>query len=762
MRFADENAVDEVRGTWVSSVEVTCVTPARPKPATTQVTVSNGDGSWSAPPLVYVAGSGTALTFTYDDSPPGCQGCAAPGGFQAALSPWERARETWESDRDSGPDSGGTTVHISSANGGMRLNPEAVCTPSSYIGTTSGHRYWVPNGGPGLGGKVFDVDPTSPGNGPPVTGTFYPSERLTCMFTCPLTVTNASWPSNSSNATNPNSTSGSYVDLSAYHASLRRAEEGFAVDASSFTGGNKNVSSFALTRGVASDAATVSARTAARWIDYTRIACVSPPRPTPSSSTRTLGDGVVVAVDASRNCVVTVTNDGDVFDDYYANGGPIGGSRDANATAMPNAAAVPFRYVGDVPTVTSISSRHGVRPEALARLGLPPARGPFAGGTTVTVRGDGFLPGDNLRCRFEDDVTGLPPFVADATWVDDHTVTCVTPRRSPRKTTRSPGDGADPYPGDGTDPRASLEVAYDANAMNDTIAPCFVANVSVSNDGVAFSDASDGAEFLYCDVYASARTTADPTSYPYVTDPSTLAGTPNAPFTDLQSALHAALRGARVDVADGRTDGGVTVRRSQGPVPRSARWLDKDVVRLAPGVYRGEGNVLLALDAQLVDVVAGDVDDWPDVERGGDGRVGPNAAVDCREVSLSRGNKRAGGSLRLFASQRVQVGGTPTVKPDGTGAIAGDGAVAFRGVSLEGCFDDAGAGESFADGGASCPAIEGRVAGGCRGDAHYVAPELPGHASGGYATDPDVWETWEYEDEDARYSNEAAWYDYEA
>ena len=710
VRFADENAVDEVRGTWVSSGEVTCVTPARPKPATTQVTVSNGDGSWSAPPLVYVAGSGTALTFAYDDSPPGCQGCAAPGGFQAALSPWERARETWESDRDSGPDSGGTTVHISSANGGMRLNPEAVCTPSSYIGTTSGHRYWVPNGGPGLGGKVFDVDPTSPGNGPPVTGTFYPSERLTCMFTCPLTVTNASWPSNSSNATNPNSTSGSYVDLSAYHASLRRAEEGFDVDASSFTGGNKNVSSFALTRGVASDAATVSARTAARWIDYTRIACASPPRPTPSISTRTLGDGSVVAVDASRSCVVTVSNDGDVFDDYYANGGPIGGSRDANAPVMPNAAAVPFRYVGDAPTVTSISSRHGVRPEALARLGLPPARGPFAGGTTVTVRGDGFLPGDNLRCRFADDVTGLPPFVADATWVDDRSVTCATPPRAPRETTRR----------------------------------------------------APGAKFLYCDVYAAAASSdADPT-YPYVTDPSTLAGTPNAPFTDLQSALHAALRGARVDVADGRTDGGVTVRRSQGPVPRSARWLDKDVVRLAPGVYRGEGNVLLALDAQLVDFVAGDVDDWPDVERGGNGRVGPTASVDCREVSLGRGNKLARGSLRLFASQRVQVGGTPSVVPDGTGAIAGDGAVAFRGVSLEGCFDDAGAGESFADGGASCPAIVGRVAGGCRGDAHYVAPELPGHASGGYATSPDVWETWEYEDEDARYSNEAAWYDYEA
>ena len=65
-------------------------------------------------------------------------------------------------------------------------------------------------------------------------------------------------------------------------------------------------------------------------------------------------------------------------------------------------------------------------------------------------------------------------------------------------------------------------------------------------------------------------------------------------------------------------------------------------------------------------------------------------------------------------------------------------------------------------GGASCSAVEGRSVGGCRGDSHYVAPELPGHASGGYATDPDVWEEWEYEDDDARYVNEASWYDYEA
>ena len=65
-------------------------------------------------------------------------------------------------------------------------------------------------------------------------------------------------------------------------------------------------------------------------------------------------------------------------------------------------------------------------------------------------------------------------------------------------------------------------------------------------------------------------------------------------------------------------------------------------------------------------------------------------------------------------------------------------------------------------GGASCSAVEGRSVGGCHGDSHYVAPELPGHASGGYAMDPGVWEEWEYEDDDARYVNEASWYDYEA
>ena len=386
----------------------------------------------------------------------------------------------------------------------------------------------------------------------------------------------------------------------------------------------------------------MSARTAARWIDYTRIACASPAE----------ADAEFFDADARRRFrsrggrVEVMRRHGEqrrgrlrrLLRKRRAHRGLARRERAGHAQRRGGAISVRGRRAdGDFDIVAARGPTGGARSTRLA-----PRAGPVRGGTTVTVRGDGFLPGDNLRCRFEDDVTGLPPFVADATWVDDRSVTCSTPPRSPRETTRR-ATAPFVYPGDGTDPRASLEVGYDANTMNGTIAPCFVANVTVSNDGVAFSDDAPGAKFLYCDVYAAAApSVADPT-YPYVTDPSTLAGTPNAPFTDLQSALHAALRGARADVADGRSDGGVTVRRSQGPVPRSARWLDKDVVRLAPGVYRGEGNVLLALDAQLVDFVAGDVDDWPDVERGGNGRVGPTASVDCREVSLGRGNKLARG-----------------------------------------------------------------------------------------------------------------------
>ena len=137
---------------------------------------------------------------------------------------------------------------------------------------------------------------------------------------------------------------------------------------------------------------------------------------------------------------------------------------------------------------------------------------------------------------------------------------------------------------------------------------------------------------MYCDLYASA--TAD-TRW---SDSSTRAGTPNDPFHDLQSALHAALRGARVDAEDrrGPNEGSAPGDKIGSQKKSSVRWLNKDVVRLSPGVYRGEGNVALAMDAQLVDIVAGEPDDWPDVENVRSPGV-PTATVDCREVDQVRG-----------------------------------------------------------------------------------------------------------------------------
>ena len=137
---------------------------------------------------------------------------------------------------------------------------------------------------------------------------------------------------------------------------------------------------------------------------------------------------------------------------------------------------------------------------------------------------------------------------------------------------------------------------------------------------------------MYCDLYASA--TAD-TRW---SDSSTRAGTPNDPFHDLQSALHAALRGARVDAEDrrGPNEGSAPGDEIGSQKKSSVRWLNKDVVRLSPGVYRGEGNVALAMDAQLVDIVAGEPDDWPNVENVRSPGA-PTATVDCREVDQVRG-----------------------------------------------------------------------------------------------------------------------------
>ena len=114
---------------------------------------------------------------------------------------------------------------------------------------------------------------------------------------------------------------------------------------------------------VASDVAPPNVFTrevAAEWIDYTRVKCVSPPWPTPE--VEWFGRAF-----ATRSCVVTVSNDGDQYDDVAAAGGD-GGSGGALHPHMPNAALVPFYYDPRVPTVTGVTSPHGA-PAALSYSG---------------------------------------------------------------------------------------------------------------------------------------------------------------------------------------------------------------------------------------------------------------------------------------------------------------------------------------------------------------------------------------------------------
>ena len=196
---------------------------------------------------------------------------------------------------------------------------------------------------------------------------------------------------------------------------------------------------------------------------------------------------VALGVNASRDCHLTISNDGHRFDDQSWLGGEGGEGGEGGAspwvTRMGNAASVPFRYDDRVPVPTSAESSHAA--DALRhQLGFA-SRGPFAGGTEVTIRGDGFLRGDALACRFEEEGDGgdgeAPPHPVIATtrarFVDARTIVCVAPPRHPRP--RAPSDAA-------------------------TMAPCFEAAVSVSNDGASWirTWAKFVAErHLYCDVY---------------------------------------------------------------------------------------------------------------------------------------------------------------------------------------------------------------------------------------------------------------------
>ena len=737
VRFASENAVDVVPAVFISKTTIECVTPRRDAPSTAHVSVTNGDGAWSAHPLVYVRGAGAPLVFVFDDSPPGCQGCG-PAGFQSSVPIPERVRERWTATESVGPDVGGTPVVVSAVD--LRANdPDDFSVARAFDGDLGFgfHRYAAPGGGFGTRGKSDRIDPTSTGNGPPVTGTFYPGDGLTCRVSCPL-----SYPAGFDADDAPSGPLPRFASAASPRVVYRGADANLTAPlyAETEEGDDSNPERVEPMRRAVDASAS--------WIDYDVARCVSPPRPTPPPALVALG------VNASRDCHLTISNDGHRFDDQSWLGGEGGEGGEGGAspwvTRMGNAASVPFRYDDRVPVPTSAESSHAA--DALRhQLGFA-SRGPFAGGTEVTIRGDGFLRGDALACRFEEEGDGgdgeAPPHPVIATtrarFVDARTIVCVAPPRHPRP--RAPSDAA-------------------------TMAPCFAAAVSVSNDGASWSEPANAVRHLYCDVYVhpAARHV----------NPERAFGTPDRPFPNVQAAFSATLRDARLfssreydeyaslaypndrrhTTRAGRPTPGV---RSFGVATSRAdaaaggayeggvgAWTNVDVVRLAPGAYGGVGDVRLAVpDGSIVRVVVGDgLGDEPDaiVARGERER----ATIDCREE---------GYPAPLFASSRVRFGETAPV-PGTDGRLVGGAVVTASRITFLGCFHADGEHEAVADGGCA-PDPNGpfarapfatRGAGGCRGDDHF--------AIGAAARDPSAWEQFDYDDASGTIEDE--WYEYE-
>ena len=275
VRFASELEFTEVDLVYVSDSEARCVTPARIAPSVTHVTASNDGRQYSGWPLVYAKGSGTFLKFVYDDSDAGCFDCRDANG----INPLEIV-ERWHLDNTSGPYIGGTLVTIRAvaldwARAQEKNGVHAVNASEPYDLTAAGGlgRYSGPVGGPGAP-HPHNVDPTSNGNGPPVTGTFYPGASLRCRWECFLDADqNAS--------TGLNYTVDGVEDPDGVHKGVESLDDGR------------------------------SDWIPATWHDYTKITCESPPMPVPSAPGKAIG---------KTRCKIRVTNDpdGSLHPDAYA------------------------------------------------------------------------------------------------------------------------------------------------------------------------------------------------------------------------------------------------------------------------------------------------------------------------------------------------------------------------------------------------------------------------------------------------------------
>ena len=334
--------------------------------------MSNGDGVWSAPPLVHVRSGATsisnsALLLEYEEVTPGCPGCGA-GGFQSNLAPERRARARWVAVPERGADKGGSLITIRAV--GYALNdfddPHNTtlafdvrdvddvtnALPPGFAALLGG----APSGGPGSRGRGGaargGVSPTAATFGARPRGTFFPGPGLRCRFECPVRVSLA------------------------------------------------NGASHAITEKRSSTRASHGAKDVQTFLDFAIVACVAPPFPgeksAPAAVLAALPANATATV--SRVCRVALSNDhGVTFDDG----------------SFANAARATFRYVSAPPSLRgagtedgdatfhetffprdetganallrrAATTRHSNR--ALLALGVT-ARGPLSGNTEVTLIG---------------------------------------------------------------------------------------------------------------------------------------------------------------------------------------------------------------------------------------------------------------------------------------------------------------------------------------------------------------------------------------
>ena len=234
-----------------------------------------------------------------------------------------------------------------------------------------------------------------------------------------------------------------------------------------------------------------------------------------------------------------------------------------------------FRVYGGVPAVTSATTAH-FEPSI-------PARGPFEGNTEITVSGHGFFPSEkNLLCRLHDDATGTTQ-VLPARFVSSTTITCVTTPHAPLGASFR-------------DPSGAL-----GSKVIGTVSPCVFKTVQASTDGgVTWSeaDAEKAPAFLFCDVHV-AVSGSDVVGK----------GTPDAPYATIRRAVEAALGEARsaedeeeeINSQESSEDSFVASpsrrrffgrsagKRGGGNAQGFSRCVNRDRIRLAPGVYSGHG-----------------------------------------------------------------------------------------------------------------------------------------------------------------------------